>query len=113
MAKALTKKGFRFIEVLSPCPTYYQRKNNLGDGLAAMRDYKERSKVRHGAPTYEVAIVPGEPIIVGEFVDREREDYLTRMRRQLGTHYVEYEGQEQYISEDGCGMDNSGGCGSC
>jgi hypothetical protein len=78
-----------------------------------MRDYKERSKVRHGAPTYEVAIVPGEPIIVGEFVDREREDYLTRMRRQLGTHYVEYEGQEQYISEDGCGMDNSGGCGSC
>lgn len=114
MAKALKKRGFRFIEVLSPCPTYYQRKNNLGDGLNAMKDYKERSKVRHGAPTYEAAIVPGQPIIVGEFVEREREDYLTLMRRQLGSHYVEFEGQEQYIetNEDGCGL-AEGGCGAC
>jgi 2-oxoglutarate ferredoxin oxidoreductase subunit beta len=111
MAKALKKKGFRFIEVLSPCPTYYQRKNNLGDGLNAMKDYKERSKVRNGAPTYEVALQPGEPIIVGEFVDRERDDYLTLMRRQLGAKFVEYEAQEQYIHEDGCGIDG-GGCGS-
>ena len=89
MGEALKKKGFSFIEVLSPCPTYFQRKNGLGDGLTAMQFYKEHSKIRNGAPTHEVAIVPGGDIIVGKFVDRERTDYLTRMREQLGTHYHE------------------------
>ena len=89
MTEMLKKKGFSFIEVLSPCPTYFQRKNNLGDGLAAMMDYKQRSKIRNGAPTSEVALRPGGEIVVGKFVDREREDYLSLMRRQLGDHYHE------------------------
>lgn len=106
MAKALKKKGFRFIEVLTPCPTLYQRRNNMGDGLAAMLDYKKRSKVKNGAPTYEVALVPGGDIIVGEFVDREREDYLTRMRRQLGSNYSELPPQPEEEEQEGC-------CSSC
>lgn len=106
MAKALKKKGFRFIEVLTPCPTLYQRRNNMGDGLAAMVDYKNRSKIKNGAPTYEVALEPGGPIIVGEFVDREREDYLTRMRRQLGTHYTELPPQPDEEEKEDC-------CSSC
>jgi 2-oxoglutarate ferredoxin oxidoreductase subunit beta len=106
MAKALKKKGFRFIEVLSPCPTLYQRRNNMGDGLAAMVDYKNRSKIRNGAPTYEVAMEPGGDIIVGEFVDREREDYLTRMRKQLGTNYSEFPAQDAEEEHEGC-------CSSC
>ena len=89
MGEALKKKGFSFIEVLSPCPTYFQRKNNMGDGLAAMEDYKKRSKIRNGTPTGDVAIIPGGDIIVGKFVDRDRMDYLTLMRQQLGTHYHE------------------------
>ena len=90
MAEALKKKGFRFIEIITPCPTLFQRRNNMGDGLAAMKDYKERSKVRHGAPTHEVAMIPGQEIIVGKFVDRERVDYLTLMRQRLGEHYHEW-----------------------
>ena len=50
----LHKKGFCFIEVISPCPTLYQRRNKMGDGLDTMKYYKEMSKVRHGAPTSEV-----------------------------------------------------------
>jgi 2-oxoglutarate ferredoxin oxidoreductase subunit beta len=113
MAEAMKKRGFRFIEVLSPCPTYYQRKNNLGDGLAAMKDYKERSKIRHGAPTHEVALEPGKPIIVGKFVDREREDYLTLMRRMLGANYKEipHDVPEQEEAPV-CGEEKEG-CGSC
>ncbi|MGC4048577.1 MAG: thiamine pyrophosphate-dependent enzyme [Paludibaculum sp.] len=106
MAKALKKKGFRFIEVLTPCPTLYQRRNNMGDGLAAMVDYKNRSKIRNGAPTYEVALEPGGEIVVGEFVDREREDYLTRMRRQLGSNYSELPPQPEEEEQEGC-------CSSC
>ena len=46
MAEILKKKGFCFIEVLSPCPTLYQRRNKMGDGLDAMKFYKEVSKSR-------------------------------------------------------------------
>jgi 2-oxoglutarate ferredoxin oxidoreductase subunit beta len=114
MAEALGKKGFRFIEVLSPCPTYFQRKNNLGDGLAAMIDYKQRSRIRNGAPTHETAIEPGKPIAVGKFVDRQREDYLTLMRRMLGAHYREVPRGVPDIDsgEPSCGLDKEG-CGPC
>ena len=74
----------------------------MGDGLAAMMDYKNRSKIKNGAPTYEVAMEPGGDIIVGEFVDREREDYLSRMRRQLGSHYCEFPEQVEDQEPEGC-----------
>ena len=45
MEEVLNKKGFCFIEVLSPCPTLYQRRNKMGDGLDAMKFYKEVSKI--------------------------------------------------------------------
>lgn len=103
MTEALTKKGFRFIEVLSPCPTLFGRRNNLPDGLAAMKDYKERSKIRNGAPTHEVAILPGGEIPVGKFVDRERPDYLALMRRQLGANYHELPPQGDGEAREECG----------
>ena len=40
MEEILSRKGFCFIEVLSPCPTLYQRRNKMGDGLDAMKYYK-------------------------------------------------------------------------
>jgi len=106
ISEALKKRGFRFIEVVTPCPTLFQRRNNMGDGLAAMKNYKERSKTRNGAPTNEVAIQPGGEIIVGKFVDRERLDYLTLMRNRLGTNYHEWVDappQTGSEAEEGCG----------
>jgi len=93
IAEAFQKKGFSFIEVISPCPTLYQRRNKLGDGLDAMKYYKEKSKIRHGAPTSEVGLTMTGEIIVGKFVDRDRPDYQTMMRSQfhesLGDRFVE------------------------
>ncbi len=95
MTEIFARRGFCFIEVLSPCPTLYQRRNKLGDALDTMKYYKQRSKVRHGAPTNEVAMSKDGDIIVGKFVDRERPDYLELMRSQLqgqlGERYVETE----------------------
>ena len=95
MAEVLKKKGFCFIEVLSPCPTLYQRKNRMGDGLDAMKFYKQVSKIRHGAPTGECALTKAGEIVVGKFVDRDRPDYLELMRSQmtesLGDRYAEPE----------------------
>ncbi len=95
MIDIFKKKGFCFIEVLSPCPTLYQRKNRMGDGLDAMKFYKEKSKTRHGAPTSEVALTREGEIIVGKFVDRDRPEFMELMRsqliEQLGDRYVETE----------------------
>jgi 2-oxoglutarate ferredoxin oxidoreductase subunit beta len=93
MGEMLKKKGFGFIEVISPCPTLYQRRNKMGDGLDAMKFYKQVSKVRNGAPTCEVDLTKDGEIVVGKFVDRERPDYLesmkAQMRARLGEKFVE------------------------
>ena len=78
MQEMFAKKGFSFIEVLSPCPTLYQRRNKMGDGLDTMKFYKQVSKVRNGAPTSEVALSKSGEIVVGKFVDRERTRRLRR-----------------------------------
>ena len=80
MHDVLNRRGFCFIEVLSPCPTLYQRRNKLGDGLETMKYYKEASKIRNGAPTSEVGLSKQGEIIVGKFVDRERPGYYDMLR---------------------------------
>jgi 2-oxoglutarate ferredoxin oxidoreductase subunit beta len=95
MQEMFSKKGFCFLEVLSPCPTLYQRRNRMGDGLDTMIFYKQRSKVRNGAPTNEVSLSKAGEIIVGKFVDRERAEYRDlmhdKLRESLGDRYVERE----------------------
>jgi 2-oxoglutarate ferredoxin oxidoreductase subunit beta len=95
MAEAFSKKGFCFIEVISPCPTLYQRRNKMGDGLDAMKLYKQLSKVKHGAPTSEVGLTRDGEIIVGKFVDRDRPEWrqlmLEQMHDSLGERYIETE----------------------
>ena len=93
MGEMLARKGFGFIEVISPCPTLYQRRNKMGDGLDTMKYYKQASKIRHGAPTGEVALSRDGQIIVGKFVDRaDRPDYLEllnlQMKETLGEEYA-------------------------
>src|SRR6201997_2285870 len=93
MQEMFAKKGFSFIEVLSPCPTLYQRRNKMGDGLDTMKFYKEKSKVKNGASTSEVGLTISGEIIVGKFIDRDRPDYGSLMKAQfveaLGDRYVD------------------------
>src|SRR3970282_2069868 len=98
MGEALRKKGFSFIEILSPCPTLYERRNRLGDGLDMMKYFKESSVVRHGASTREVGLTFQGPITLGMFVDTDRPDLRTSMNQQFGLTL-----EAQY---DGCGGDH-------
>ena len=98
MGEALRKKGFSFIEILSPCPTLYERRNRLGDGLDMMKYFKESSVIRHAASTREVGLTFQGPIVLGKFVDTDRPDYLTLMNQQLGRKL-----EAEY---SGCGGDN-------
>jgi len=89
---AFNKRGFRFIEVVAPCPTLYQRRNRLGDGLDAMNFYKDRAVKKNGADTRELRIDFQSEITVGTFVDRDRptlSDAMNdRLKLVLGSRYV-------------------------
>ncbi len=95
MAEMFARRGFCFVEVLSPCPTLYQRRNKMGDGLDAMKAYKKLSRTKNGAPTHEAALTRDGEIVVGKFVDRQRPAYEEMMRGQLmetlGERYAEPE----------------------
>ena len=97
MGEAMQKSGFSFVEVLSPCPTLFLRKNRLGDSLQMMKMFKDHAVVQNGAETKDVAIEPGMDVLkVGKFVDRERpcfsENRVRSHRSRLGSNFVDYAG---------------------
>jgi len=96
MKEAVQKTGFSFVEIISPCPTLYGRRNKLGDGLEMMRNFKEKSVVKNGADTRDVDLDFKGNIICGKFIDRDRSAYLKRyngrMAERFGLSYTPYEG---------------------
>nr|MDO8045690.1 thiamine pyrophosphate-dependent enzyme [Candidatus Baldrarchaeota archaeon] len=75
--KALKKEGFRFIEVVSQCPTSFGRRISKSTGRDLMKWFKERSI--HISKARDVR--EGEDvIIVGEFVDRDRPGFVRKIR---------------------------------
>ena len=83
MVEAFNKNGFSFIEIIAPCPTLYQRRNHLGDGLDTMKYYKQKSVIKNGANTKDVELDFQGEIIVGKFVDIERPALKQTMDLQL------------------------------
>jgi 2-oxoglutarate ferredoxin oxidoreductase subunit beta len=83
IVEAFNKKGFSFIEIITPCPTLYLRRNKLGDSLDTMRYYKQKSVVKNGASTKDVDIALGGDIICGKFVDIERPTLSQAMSMQI------------------------------
>jgi 2-oxoglutarate ferredoxin oxidoreductase subunit beta len=76
--KCFAKKGFKFIEVLTPCPTGYGRPNRLGSGLDQMKVYRDNSEIRNHINPMEADSELRGPIVVGEFVDEEKPTFLDR-----------------------------------
>jgi 2-oxoglutarate ferredoxin oxidoreductase subunit beta len=69
--EALGREGFRYIEIISPCLSFYFRYNKLGTGLDAMRAFRDNSVTRHGADTRTAGLKFRGEIIVGKFIDRK------------------------------------------
>ena len=72
--KMLQKEGFSFIEVVSPCPEIFGRRNKMRTGLQMMEWFKKVSVVEHFSDPAKAEITP-ERIVVGEFVDIEKPCY--------------------------------------
>jgi 2-oxoglutarate/2-oxoacid ferredoxin oxidoreductase subunit beta len=92
--EALAKKGFSFIEVITPCVTLYARRNRLGDGMNLLKYYYDKSEIQHGADTRTVGIDFQGKLIVGKFVDREKPPWLdcmnAHLQKTLGEKYMPY-----------------------
>jgi 2-oxoglutarate ferredoxin oxidoreductase subunit beta len=85
--KAMQKKGFTFIEVISPCPEIFSRYNKLGTSVDTMRWLKNISEIIHGCDPAK-AEVSSSRIVVGEFINIEKPTYgelLTEMTVHVKT----------------------------
>jgi 2-oxoglutarate ferredoxin oxidoreductase subunit beta len=84
------------IEVISPCPTVYGRRNRLGSGLDLMKFYHDHSITKNFANTRDCDIRYQEDITVGKFVQKEvptwTDMFSAQLTKTLGPKYVPYVG---------------------
>ncbi len=81
--RCFAKKGFKFIEVISPCPTGYGRPNRLGTGLDEMKLYKEKSMIRTRINPMDATLDFNSTIVVGEFVDQEKPTFMDQYEQTI------------------------------
>lgn len=85
--KAIQNKGFSFVEIVAQCPTHYGRNNRLGDGLAMMKYQKEISVRINQAANMSIEELK-DKIIIGEFVDSRRPEYVEILRSLWPESYL-------------------------
>ncbi len=83
MGEALMKPGFSLVEVISPCPTGFGRRQQQRLGLDTMRYYHEQGVIQHGANVHEAGIELGGKIIEGKFVDLDKPTFLQFLAQGL------------------------------
>jgi 2-oxoglutarate ferredoxin oxidoreductase subunit beta len=104
-AEAAGKRGFRFVEVLAPCPVSFGKNNDIGSGLDEMDYYRGLEQI-WGSPAglpapverRETGDLSGteislhRPIIVGKFVDRVRPTFEDNYRATAAKAHGERRG---------------------
>ncbi len=72
--RAIRKKGFSVVEVYTPCPTAYGRRNKLGTGADMLLQLKEDSVTMEAAANMAAAELEGK-IVTGILVDVDRPEF--------------------------------------
>lgn len=82
LEKSIRHKGFSVVEVLSPCPTHFGRKNRQGDAVQMMEWLKDNT-VKRRAQAAETSETPDTPEAIqrGVFVDEQRPEYCEQYAR--------------------------------
>ena len=71
LKEALLKPGFSFVEVLSPCPVNYGRRNREKP-LDTLKAYQEQTIIRNRADPADLEIDFTRGVTLGKFVDLDR-----------------------------------------
>jgi 2-oxoglutarate ferredoxin oxidoreductase subunit beta len=78
--KAIQKKGFAFVEVLSQCPVEFGRKTGIGNAVQMLEWYKTKSVTVTRAKDMSPEQLR-DRIVVGEFVDIEKPELIETLAR--------------------------------
>ena len=67
-------QGFAFVEIVSPCPPGFAESKIFEDGYSQMEYFRTSCRVDNGADLSKVGLSmkPGEPLIVGDFIDQQK-----------------------------------------
>jgi 2-oxoglutarate ferredoxin oxidoreductase subunit beta len=76
ITEAMLKRGFSFVEVLTPCPSSFSRRNRMGSALDTMKFYHDRSVIRNGIDPQNAPLDLQHEIVVGRFVDTTRPTFM-------------------------------------
>jgi 2-oxoglutarate ferredoxin oxidoreductase subunit beta len=78
--KAIQKKGFSFIEVITQCPVQFGKKTGAGSAVQMMREYKERAiSVKEAAKLSEEERAAR--IVVGELIDKAKPEMVEEIEK--------------------------------
>jgi 2-oxoglutarate/2-oxoacid ferredoxin oxidoreductase subunit beta len=76
ITEALNKTGFSFVEVITPCPSSFGRRNRMGGPLEMLKFFNGRSVIRSDIDPKDALMDIDKEIVVGKFVDIERPTFL-------------------------------------
>ncbi len=74
IGEALSRKGFSFIEIISPCPINYGRRNKKPP-MEILKMYQENTIIKNNANPAELDIDFERGVILGKFLDMDRPTY--------------------------------------
>jgi len=80
MQKALTSKGFSFIEIRAQCPISYGRRVGKRTGTEALQEYKESSVRIEETSEMDEAELEGK-ILIGKLVERQKGEFTESLRK--------------------------------
>ena len=78
--KAMQRKGFSFIEVITQCPVQFGKKTGSGSAVQMMREYKENSIPAKEAEKLSEEELQGK-IVVGEFVNKDIPEMVEEIQK--------------------------------
>ncbi|MFX0091604.1 MAG: thiamine pyrophosphate-dependent enzyme [Candidatus Hodarchaeota archaeon] len=81
IVEALNHPGFSFIEVLSPCPTTFGRKNRYRESVAMLEYFREKGIIKHGHNPMDTDIELGQEFYIGKFVEKVKPTFLASLRQ--------------------------------
>jgi len=85
--KALTKKGFALVEVISQCPVQFGQRNKLRSAPDMLRWFLKNSVPLKKAMKMSPEELEGK-IVIGEFIDRERVEFVEELNKIIRGVYV-------------------------
>lgn len=77
--KAILHQGFSFIEIVSPCPTYYGKLNNMKVVKEMTNQLRNKAVIKENVPIHEAYFDYSKEIICGEFLADIRTEYTSSL----------------------------------